>query len=170
MLAGTKEKSFLENSLLTQQYVISCSPNPQAVHFLFTQPFTHLGFGLSKLFSLVPPPAINDRQVTKLWLASAGVKAPVTLYRITLERSDFYTRLGGCLHHATVIRYVPRSKNHHSNPVCAVPGKAKCKQQTRYTPVQYAKNIILFAEKKSLTNFTSNMVTWGDDMKHNGVV
>ena len=27
-----------------------------------------------------------------------------------------------------------------SNPVCAVPGKAKCKQQIGYTPVQYAKN------------------------------
>ena len=39
-------------------------------------------------------------------------KAPFTLYRITSERSDFYTGLGCCLHYATVIRYVPRSENH----------------------------------------------------------
>ena len=39
-------------------------------------------------------------------------KAPFTLYRITSERSDFYTGLGCCLHCATVIRYALRSENH----------------------------------------------------------
>ena len=40
------------------------------------------------------------------------LEAPVTLYRITSERRNFYTGLGCCLHYASVIRYVPRSTSH----------------------------------------------------------
>ena len=73
------------------------------------------------------------------------LKAPVTLYRIASERRDFCTGLDCYLHYATVIRYVPQSKNHSallvlggmkSNPVCTMLGNAKCNQQIRYDPVQ----------------------------------
>ena len=39
-------------------------------------------------------------------------KAPLTLYRITSERSDFHTGFGCCSHYILVIWYAPRSENH----------------------------------------------------------
>ena len=45
-----------------------------------------------------------------LTVSVSAIQAPVTLYRITSERHDFYTGLGCCLHYAIVIRYCRGAK------------------------------------------------------------
>ena len=67
-----------------------------------------------------------------IYLIFMIIKAWFTLYWTTLERSDFYTRLGCCLHCATVIRYVPEQCK-QSNPVCSGSKSAStCMFQKQY--------------------------------------